>query len=432
MQHAVPPARRRKVPALKHPVSQPDHFAYAIARTSLRQRACRWIERLGSCRPIRFERPPRADPRSARVKRYQRGRPGATLPRFVARRGASHNYGFLPRGANPDAPAHAAQAWNAKQRRRAREPVRIRAGARRGPSAQSRRTSRMARHELWGASRAPPPLARCMALSRMLRVARGESGSDLRRVQAEAESRFDRQPPRSRGSLVDGSCSLCAGPRPILVSLIMRLRFAVPQWKAELKAAIVRAKQRLARVQVDGVEYYLPSDERPASSRHQTDERVRLLAPFDPLVWDRRRFELLWGWAYRFEAYTPAPKRKLGYYALPLLFRDRWIGWANVTGVRQGHARHSLGSWPAAARAGIRARAGGRARAPANFLGHESPWPTGRVDHSALRLERLFEQRVPGCRAARPSASDCRSRGRLAEELIAGERGGVLRRRKLR
>ena len=49
------------------------------------------------------------------------------------------------------------------------------------------------------------------------------------------------------------------------------------------------------------------------------------------MVWDRRRFELFWGWAYRFEAYTPAPKRKLGYYALPLLWRDRVIGWGNLT-----------------------------------------------------------------------------------------------------
>jgi uncharacterized protein YcaQ len=49
------------------------------------------------------------------------------------------------------------------------------------------------------------------------------------------------------------------------------------------------------------------------------------------VAWDRRRFELLWGWAYRFEAYTPAPKRKLGYYALPLLWRDRVIGWGNLS-----------------------------------------------------------------------------------------------------
>ena len=58
---------------------------------------------------------------------------------------------------------------------------------------------------------------------------------------------------------------------------------------------------------------------------------VRFLAPFDPVVWDRRRFEHLWGWAYRFEAYTPPAKaRTCGYYALPLLWRDDVIGWANV------------------------------------------------------------------------------------------------------
>ena len=48
------------------------------------------------------------------------------------------------------------------------------------------------------------------------------------------------------------------------------------------------------------------------------------------MVWDRPRFELLWNWEYRFEAYTPLPKRKLGYYALPLLWRDHIVGWANV------------------------------------------------------------------------------------------------------
>ena len=58
---------------------------------------------------------------------------------------------------------------------------------------------------------------------------------------------------------------------------------------------------------------------------------VRLLAPFDPVVHDRARFELLWGWVYRFEAYTPAPKRKLGYYAMPMLWHDRIIGWGNVS-----------------------------------------------------------------------------------------------------
>ncbi len=61
---------------------------------------------------------------------------------------------------------------------------------------------------------------------------------------------------------------------------------------------------------------------------------VRFLAPFDPLVWDRRRFKHLWDWDYRFEAYTPASKRRLGYYAMPLLWDAegdaRVIGWVNV------------------------------------------------------------------------------------------------------
>ena len=55
-----------------------------------------------------------------------------------------------------------------------------------------------------------------------------------------------------------------------------------------------------------------------------------MLAPFDPLVKDRVRFELLWGWEYRFEAYTPPARRKRGYYALPLLWRDRIVGWGNL------------------------------------------------------------------------------------------------------
>jgi uncharacterized protein YcaQ len=48
------------------------------------------------------------------------------------------------------------------------------------------------------------------------------------------------------------------------------------------------------------------------------------------LVWDRLRFEQLWGWSYRFEAYTPASKRVRGYYAMPLCWGDDVIGWANV------------------------------------------------------------------------------------------------------
>jgi hypothetical protein len=65
--------------------------------------------------------------------------------------------------------------------------------------------------------------------------------------------------------------------------------------------------------------------------RTEPEQRVRFLAPFDPLVWDRRRFEHLWGWAYRFEAYTPPSKRKRGYYAMPLLWQSDVVGWVNAS-----------------------------------------------------------------------------------------------------
>ena len=84
----------------------------------------------------------------------------------------------------------------------------------------------------------------------------------------------------------------------------------------------------VAKGVVDGVDYLWPADER---TRVEAPDTVRLLAPFDPIVWDRRRFSHLWDWEYRFEAYTPPVKRRYGYYALPLLWRDRVIGWANVT-----------------------------------------------------------------------------------------------------
>lgn len=79
---------------------------------------------------------------------------------------------------------------------------------------------------------------------------------------------------------------------------------------------------------VDGQIYLLPAD---APEPSEPPDAVRILAPFDPLVHDRQRFEHLWGWAYRFEAYTPVAKRVRGYYALPLLWRDQIIGWANIS-----------------------------------------------------------------------------------------------------
>jgi uncharacterized protein len=126
-----------------------------------------------------------------------------------------------------------------------------------------------------------------------------------------------------------------------LTRLVSMCSLGAPQWLALRKATLARLKQRLAHAKVDGVDWYWPADEDPTKG-WRIPAKVRLLAPFDPVVWDRRRFELLWGWAYRFEAYTPAPKRQRGYYALPLAWRDQVIGWANL-GWRDGVLTPELG-----------------------------------------------------------------------------------------
>jgi uncharacterized protein YcaQ len=99
----------------------------------------------------------------------------------------------------------------------------------------------------------------------------------------------------------------------------------------EARDAIVArflASDWLAHGELDGARYVWPADDPVPPA--DVDDTLRLLAPFDPFVWDRRRFEQVHGWDYRFEAYTPASKRRFGYYALPLVWRDRAIGWANV------------------------------------------------------------------------------------------------------
>lgn len=120
-------------------------------------------------------------------------------------------------------------------------------------------------------------------------------------------------------------------PANSISTLLGRLRWGVPQWQAKLPAAIKRAKERMAQTTIDGVTWYWPAEAKIGKAHHVLDDDVRLLAPFDPIVWDRRRFEMLWGWAYRFEAYTPVAKRKLGYYALPMLWRGNIIGWGNLS-----------------------------------------------------------------------------------------------------
>ncbi|HEX5578254.1 MAG TPA: crosslink repair DNA glycosylase YcaQ family protein, partial [Candidatus Limnocylindria bacterium] len=99
------------------------------------------------------------------------------------------------------------------------------------------------------------------------------------------------------------------------------------RWLADLAEA-----GTLVPVAVEGLKQlrYLLADERPLLEATERPSRrqaaVTFLAPLDPLVWDRRLLRDLFGFAYTWEVYVPAAKRRHGYYVLPLLFGDRIVG----------------------------------------------------------------------------------------------------------
>ena len=208
----------------------------------------------------------------------------------------------------------------------------LRAGGAAHPRALAKALGAGATTSGWGGSSSASTRALDMLQYRGLaRVVRREAGI---RVYGPSAERSRAEPPSRRART--------------LLEMLLRLYAPLPEGTLRQLARMVGGRglddagreRALARFTadaavasgtVDRVRYLWPADEDPREAG--IDERVRALAPFDPVAWDRRRFEHLWGWAYRFEAYTPAAKRVYGYYALPLLWRDRVVGWLNATPV---------------------------------------------------------------------------------------------------
>ena len=66
-------------------------------------------------------------------------------------------------------------------------------------------------------------------------------------------------------------------------------------------------------------------------------DRCELIAPLDNMLWDRRLIKALFDFDYKWEIYTPKEQRKYGYYVLPLLYGDRFIG--RVEAIRDSKAK---------------------------------------------------------------------------------------------
>ena len=330
------------------PITLDDLRRYAVARTLFAPTTlARAIERLGFVQADPIRAPARAQDLTLRlrVRDYRAGDLERRYPKLEVEEDCFVNYGFLPRATqalmHPRAPR---TAWPASRHAQAQAVLAfvLAHGTVHPRDVDAHFQHGKTRNWFGGSGNASTQLLDGMHYRGLLRIAGREGG--VRLYAAREATPPPPDPEVALDALVDVVVRKYAPlPAASLGQLVSHLQHGVPQWRARRAATLQRARQRLARARVDGVDWYWPQGERPSSRRHAPVDRVHLLAPFDPIVWDRRRFELLWGWAYRFEAYTPAARRVRGYYALPLLWRDRVIGWGNLAlrdGVLQAEFGH--------------------------------------------------------------------------------------------
>ena len=347
--------RRRRIRYIHGmPISLQELRRYAIARSLFKPTTLkRAIEKLGFVQADPIRAPARAQDLTLRhrVKDYRAGDLERRYPDLAIEEDFFVNYGFLPR--TQHALMHPRTLKIKSSPKRSKQAEAILAFVRERGAVHPREVDAYFSHGRvtnWfgGSSNASTQLLDHMHYRGLLRVARRDGGTRVyvaREISAEPAAAADAATASAAkmDALVDVIVRKYAPlPGSSLANLVNRLQHGAPQWVKERAAALARAKQRLRSTRVEGIEWYWPVEERPESKRWKPDDEVRLLTPFDPIVWDRRRFEIFWNWAYRFEAYTPESKRKLGYYALPLLWHEQVIGWGNLT-VAEGRLNAAFG-----------------------------------------------------------------------------------------
>lgn len=296
------------------------------------------IRRLGFVQADPIRAPARAQDLTLRhrVKDYRAGDLERRYTRLAIDEDCLVNYGFLPsEHLTLMHPRQARKAWDAETERKAADVL---AFVREHGAVHPRQVDQHFQHgrvkNYWGgSSNASTQLLDGMHYRGLLRVKRRDSGTRI--YEAASHPPADDSPAgavRRAATLIDLVVRKYSPlPAASLTYLLRLLGYGAPHLTAQIQAALRLAREHLASCRIDGTTWYWPADENPRSRRYAVDDRLRLLAPFDPVVWDRRRFTLLWDWTYKFEAYTPPPQRQFGYYALPMLWRDKVIGWANVS-----------------------------------------------------------------------------------------------------
>ncbi len=102
------------------------------------------------------------------------------------------------------------------------------------------------------------------------------------------------------------------------------------------------ADGQLQEVDVEG--WDKPGYHHPSTEAAGIITGCTLLSPFDSLIWERERTERLFGFRYRNEIYTPPAKREFGYYVLPLLLDEAFVGRMDLKADRKASRLQVLGA----------------------------------------------------------------------------------------
>ena len=125
--------------------------------------------------------------------------------------------------------------------------------------------------------------------------------------------------------------------------------------KADLRKKVLsdlETDKKIKAVMVEGIKvpfYYRAEDDalmqEVLAGSADLKPRMSFIAPLDPLLWDKALVKALWDFTYSWEIYTPASKRKYGYYTLPIIYKDRFVGRIEAVPDRKEGVLNVKGLW---------------------------------------------------------------------------------------